>query len=89
MGAAFPLGSFLEATTLVVSGCRCRVSSLDSLPHEHLFPAPTRNVFGFCGLAERCQTSIGERKSAMARLPMAPEDRVTRTSYYSVGSYRS
>ena len=53
MGAAVSIGSFLEATALVVSGHRGRVSSLDALPHEHLFPAPARYVFGFCGLAQR------------------------------------
>ena len=76
MGAALSIGSFLEATALVVSGCRCRVSSLDAIPHEHLFPAPARYVLGFCGLAQRRQTSTGERKTAMARLPMASEDGV-------------
>ena len=76
MGAALSIGSFLEASALVVSGHRGRVSSLDALPHEHLFPAPARYVLGFCGLAQCRQTSIGERKSAMARLPMAQKDSV-------------
>ena len=65
MGAALSIGSFSEATALVVSGCRCRVSSLDALPHEHLFPAPARYVLGFCGLAQRRQTSIGEMANSL------------------------
>jgi hypothetical protein len=40
-------------------------------------------------LAQRGQTSIGERKSAMAQLPMAPEDRVRELVITRVGSYRS
>jgi hypothetical protein len=40
-------------------------------------------------LAQLGQTFVGKRKSAMAQLPMAPDDRVMRASYYLVGSFRS